>query len=240
MKTTRIRNDSSHSKANRSRRGFSLFELLVVIAIIAVLAMISFPIGKRVRDAAIAANCASNLRQLGAALIMYANENSQQLPPLQGAVSRDTGRRGDIWTVRLARAGYMWDGTGPLPCGTGVWTCPKTDFMSHTYGGFGVAEGSVFVYEEMRPQGVSTTGSLRLNVISRPADTWLVGTATRNPESPEKGWYAIWARPDRWNNSHAPATRYNGKAMVCMVTGHVEALTIEEIEARKLTYDLVD
>lgn len=111
--------------------------------------------------------------------------------------------------------------------------------MSHTYGGFGIFEGSIFVYEEMRTQGVTTTGSLRLNVIARPANTWLVGTAARNPNTPKKGWHAIWSNPDRWTNSHTPPERYRGKAMVCMVSRHVELLATEKIKKRKLTYDVV-
>lgn len=51
--------------------GFTLIELLVVIAIIAILAAILFPVFMRAREAARAAACRSNLKQIGAALMMY-------------------------------------------------------------------------------------------------------------------------------------------------------------------------
>ncbi|HSP43883.1 MAG TPA: prepilin-type N-terminal cleavage/methylation domain-containing protein [Luteolibacter sp.] len=224
---------------SRPGRGFTLVEILVVIAIVLVLALASIPLGKKLQDSAHAANCMSNLRQLGATIIMYAGDHGQKLPPLQPETSRETGMRGDIWPVTMARAGYMWNGQGDLPCGTGVWTCPKCDFMSNTYGGYGVAEDSVFVYGERYPIDVREPGSLRLSRIERPSNTWLIGDAARSPDTTEKGWYAIWARPNRWAGSHSPAERHAGKVHVCMVDGHVEALTLKEIEDRKITYDVV-
>jgi prepilin-type N-terminal cleavage/methylation domain-containing protein/prepilin-type processing-associated H-X9-DG protein len=223
----------------RIRLGFTLIEILVVIVILLLIVAASIPLGVRMRESAHAVNCMSNLRQLGGALIMYASENDQKLPPLQPEASRETGKRGDIWPVQLARAGYMWDGEGELPCGTGAWTCPKCDFMANTYGGYGVAEDSVFVYGERYPTGVREPGSLRLHMIDRPSNTWLVGDTSRNSETPNKGWYAIWALPSRWAGNHGPAERHAGKAHVCMVDGHVEALTVEEIKERKITYDVV-
>jgi len=55
-------------------RGFTLIELLVVIAIIAILAAILFPVFARARAKARQATCASNLKQLGTAMIMYAQD----------------------------------------------------------------------------------------------------------------------------------------------------------------------
>jgi prepilin-type N-terminal cleavage/methylation domain-containing protein/prepilin-type processing-associated H-X9-DG protein len=62
------------------RTGFTLIELLVVIAIIAILAAILFPVFAQARDKARAASCLSNLKQLGLAQSMYAQDNDETLP----------------------------------------------------------------------------------------------------------------------------------------------------------------
>ena len=62
------------------RRGFTLIELLVVIGIIAVLAAILFPVLARARERAQAAACAAQLKQFGAAFVMYANDYGGRLP----------------------------------------------------------------------------------------------------------------------------------------------------------------
>ncbi len=63
-----------------SRRGFTLIELLVVIAIIAILAAILFPVFARAREKARQTTCISNQRQLTASLMMYVQDNDEQLP----------------------------------------------------------------------------------------------------------------------------------------------------------------
>jgi prepilin-type N-terminal cleavage/methylation domain-containing protein/prepilin-type processing-associated H-X9-DG protein len=62
------------------RRGFTLIELLVVVAIIAILAGMLFPVFSRARESARRAKCASNLRQLGLALQMYATDYDGLIP----------------------------------------------------------------------------------------------------------------------------------------------------------------
>ncbi len=61
------------------RRAFTLIELLVVIAIIAVLAAILFPVFAAAREKARITACGSNLRQLGMASRMYAQDHEEQL-----------------------------------------------------------------------------------------------------------------------------------------------------------------
>jgi len=57
-----------------SRRAFTLIELLVVVAIIAILAALLLPALRNAREAARKAQCANNLRQLGTAYMMYADD----------------------------------------------------------------------------------------------------------------------------------------------------------------------
>ncbi len=64
----------------RKTMGFTLIELLVVIAIIAILAAILFPVFARARESARASACLSNLKQLGLAWHMYADDFDEYFP----------------------------------------------------------------------------------------------------------------------------------------------------------------
>lgn len=83
---------------HKADSGFTLIELLVVIAIIVILMAIMLPSLSASRDQARRALCASNVKQITLANIMYAQANSNLLA---GSISTGQGGTGDYgwWPV---------------------------------------------------------------------------------------------------------------------------------------------
>jgi prepilin-type N-terminal cleavage/methylation domain-containing protein/prepilin-type processing-associated H-X9-DG protein len=71
---------SSTQRTLKPHHAFTLIELLVVIAIIAILAAILFPVFAQAREKARAISCLSNTKQVGLAIMMYAQDYDETFP----------------------------------------------------------------------------------------------------------------------------------------------------------------
>ena len=110
----------------KTRHGFTLIELLVVIAIIAILAAILFPVFARAREKARQASCQSNLKQIGLAFAMYAQDYDERMPRGSGYVAP---------TTIQATYGEWYITLEPYIKNTQIYNCPSAPYTDINSGG---------------------------------------------------------------------------------------------------------
>lgn len=138
---------------------FTLIELLVVIAIIAILVAMLLPAVGRARESARKTACLNNLRQMGAAFSMYANDHGDHLPLILGGAPPPN----DLWYHALASYIASKDIAANWPPG-GVYRCPSSQALTPHYA-----------------MSKAVTGVV-ISVISDPAGAIVVADADANLE----------------------------------------------------------
>ena len=141
-KKNKKQKNNFNSEQNQSTFGFTLIEMVFVIAIITLLAGLIFSVIARSKAKALQTTCASNMRQLGMAILMYAQDYSNVLPAYENAYpgnscSIDLPISGNnLYNTRVssdtvcspsnlhyALMSYIQDSQ--------VWFCPHDPFAGH-------------------------------------------------------------------------------------------------------------
>ena len=108
----------------RPPRAFSLIELLVVIAIIALLAALLLPALGRSKTKAYNAACLNNLRQLGIATRLYAEDNQERLPSAEILPTLPIDPRNPLPRICDVLASRVGRTAGTNTNGATVFKCP--------------------------------------------------------------------------------------------------------------------
>jgi len=159
------------------RRGFTLIELLVVIAIIAILAAILFPVYARLKEKARSTQCLSQMRQIGAAIMVYADDSDESYPFAYNLANWSA------WTVNTWR-----ERIEPYTKSRALLVCPApTKQPGYTLPGNANIPHYGMNVAVVCPTNQPIAYARRLGDIPRPADTFLVGENRDGDWSSEAG-----------------------------------------------------
>lgn len=210
------------------RRAFSLLELILAVAVVCVLTALTVPSFGIGRVMLHRAGCLSNERQIGLALLTYAQEHDGVLPPS----THTTGRRyiNQSWIYQLEE--YIGNFDKVRVCPAEPLARRKQILAMHA---------TSYVLNEMVVDDDTYSQTRRL---ARPADTLLLFILAEN-RNPSQTWdhahtteWTSWSRAindvevDRHRSGPRAASRLVGSSNYLYADGHVENLTAKDFQAR--------
>jgi prepilin-type N-terminal cleavage/methylation domain-containing protein/prepilin-type processing-associated H-X9-DG protein len=225
------------------RQGFTLIELLVVIAIIAILAAILFPMFVNAKESANKANCASNERQLGLAMLDYAQDWNNSFPMAYWSPSvRPPTKKFGLW-IRL----YL-DDLLPYVRNYRIFLCGARQKMCQSWE---ASRGDYDWSYTANPylNGVNGKAWTQISLIRRPTQKiilaeWINGYVTIDFN------YLDWTtrrgvKPNvitvTSNNDLLPVnTLHNGRPNWLFADGHVKSLTPRQTVVPSFMFNLRD
>lgn len=163
--------------------GFTLIELLVVIAIISILAAILFPVFARSKEAAKKTVSISQMRQLAAAVMMYASDFDDYLPPSTLRTANWPAEDPTIWPAMVDPYIKNKDiltaaGSDGVPSYT--WATRRTQSIGYT-DATGYDPNSTAVPGNAPPGTEGFTSVVNFSVMNETARTGLFATTANGP-----------------------------------------------------------
>jgi prepilin-type N-terminal cleavage/methylation domain-containing protein/prepilin-type processing-associated H-X9-DG protein len=238
--------------SGRRLKAFTLIELLVVVAIIAIIAGILFPVFSKVREKGRQAACISNLRQISAAMLMYAEANDELFPPVVGREGDEPLAYPATWMARLrpylgctdvlvdrasGHTNQDWHTSNDLMANYGYPPSRRVTGLAGQVvvaGPYGSAmwEGLGGYYGPRLGDYLEEAPSCRLSQVARPTETVLVcdHTVFDWGASVQKVYFPS-PRHIRKPNRELPDGRSipQGLINVAFVDGHVKAMQHEQL-----------